>query len=138
MSAKGFLRNALWCALCCGALSLCGAELPPLDTRRIAADEAAGIRFSADKRTLLTVVPTARPVEYVVPDGVTAIGEYAFARCPNLVAVKLPPGVRRIGNCAFYECPNLVRVNIPEGIAAVGSWTFEGCGELKIIYADEE
>mgnify|MGYP000084782190 CR=1 FL=1 len=38
---------------------------------------------------------------------VTAIGDYAFARCYSLTSVSIPNSVTAIGDYAFSDCPNL-------------------------------
>ena len=43
----------------------------------------------------------------VIPDGVTEIGDRAFACCMNLQYVTLPESVTYIGEDAFSECENL-------------------------------
>ena len=45
--------------------------------------------------------------EIIVPDGVTEIGNRAFACCMNLQYVTLPESVTYIGEDAFSECENL-------------------------------
>ena len=53
MFKKWFVYSVSAFVLGCEALSAPVAELPPLDIKRITADEARGIKFSDDKRTLL-------------------------------------------------------------------------------------
>jgi hypothetical protein len=51
----------------------------------------------------------------VIPEGVTDIGEGAFAGCTNLTSVTLPRSLKRIGSRVFSECASLVDVIIPSG-----------------------
>ncbi|MDE5581118.1 MAG: leucine-rich repeat domain-containing protein [Treponemataceae bacterium] len=41
--------------------------------------------------------------EVVIPDGVTAIGEFAFSNCDSLERVQIPESVKEIGECAFFS-----------------------------------
>lgn len=43
----------------------------------------------------------------IIPDGVTSIGEYAFAQCVDLVSVYIPNSVTLIKQYAFSLCPTL-------------------------------
>ena len=47
-------------------------------------------------------------VSYVVPETVTEIGDWAFARCRRLRWIAIPRGLERIGREAFAECESLV------------------------------
>ena len=40
----------------------------------------------------------------VIGDGVTSIGDYAFALCKSLSEITIPAKVERIGEYAFYDC----------------------------------
>lgn len=46
----------------------------------------------------------------VIPEGVTEIGEYAFAYCAGITKVVIPVSVRTIGGNAFLECHALTEV----------------------------
>ena len=50
------------------------------------------------------------PSELVIPEGVTSIGEDAFAYCRGLTSVTIPASVTSIGNVAFAECSSLESV----------------------------
>ena len=68
-----------------------------------------------------------------VPEGVTAIGEGAFADLVDLTAVRLPDGLRTVGEYAFSGCTGLGEVNLPEGVEEIGTGAFTGCGGLTAV-----
>ena len=45
--------------------------------------------------------------EYIVPEGVTTIGESAFARCSGLISITIPNSITNIGQDAFKNCSGL-------------------------------
>jgi hypothetical protein len=45
-----------------------------------------------------------------IPEGVTSIGNYAFANCYRLLSITIPDGVTSIGGQAFAWCPNLQNI----------------------------
>ena len=91
----------------------------------------------------------------VVPDGVTAIAEYAFAytgiteitipdsviridecafyTCTQLKSVVLPKNVTSIENDVFRYCSNLENVKLPEGLKTIGAGAFSGCSSLQTV-----
>ena len=60
------------------------------------------VLFNRDKTTLISYM--AKETNYIVPDNVTCIGEYAFERCESLKSIKIPNSVVNIGEGAFYNC----------------------------------
>lgn len=72
-----------------------------------------GALFSKDM-TRLVCHPGARG-GYVVPEGVTAIGEEAFFECRGLTSVTIPSGVTSIGSSAFSSAQSLVLVDFLGG-----------------------
>ena len=68
-----------------------------------------------------------------VCEGVTAIGEWAFADYPALETVILHPGLVSIGRCAFSGCKSLKNINIPEGLREIGDSAFSNCVSLESI-----
>ena len=73
----------------------------------------------------------------VVPDGVTGIGESAFASIVSVTSVKLPDSVTIIGDYAFDSCRSLSYVFISEGVKTVGFGAFAGCRSLSEINVDK-
>lgn len=54
--------------------------------------------------------------EYAVPEGVTDIGDFAFAGCHDLEKLTLPESLRHIGRGAFRGCKALEEITIPAGV----------------------
>ena len=48
-----------------------------------------------------------------LPEGITSIGDYAFADCINLTSISLPGSITNINQNAFYNCTNLTTINVP-------------------------
>ena len=71
--------------------------------------------------------------EYAIPNSVTTIGDYAFARCSSLTSVTIPDSVTTIGNGAFARCSSLTSVAIPNRVTTIGDWTFSRCSSLTSI-----
>lgn len=73
-------------------------------------------------------------------NGVTEIGESAFADCLLLEEVRLGNNTSTIGSRAFETCMSLERVILPESLRVIGSNAFSGCTCLTDIYytGDEE
>ena len=69
----------------------------------------------------------------VIEDGVTSIGNYAFAYCKNLPSITIPDGVTSIGYGAFYHCTSLTSITIPDRVTSIGFSAFSGCKNLTSI-----
>lgn len=69
-----------------------------------------------------------KKAEITVPDGVTTIGEIAFADS-NLCKITLPETVKSIKGSAFLSNFYLCEINIPVG-CKVGESAFMGCNSL--------
>lgn len=67
---------------------------------------------------------------YDFPDGITEIGEFAFARS-NITQVNIPYGVTTIGYGAFYHCDYLREVSIPSTVTNIAPEAFNHTGWIK-------
>lgn len=118
--------------MCVLGLGIAGASLQLPERADIGVVRAAQADFDIDdKGTLIKYNGTDSDV--VIPDGVTAIGEYAFFCCENVTAVNIPNSVTSIGEYAFGSCKSLTDINLPNGITAIEPWTFESCSSLMEI-----
>ena len=62
--------------------------------------------------------------EVVIPDTVTSILPYAFARIPSITSVKIPDSVTSIGSDAFSSCSSLTSITIPNSVTSIGGYAF--------------
>lgn len=69
-----------------------------------------------------------------VPDGITIIGERAFAGNEAIGKLILPESVVEIQKEAFADCLVLQTLNFPKGLKRIGAAAFEGC--VKLLRAE--
>jgi len=68
--------------------------------------------------------------EIVLPEGLTSIGQNAFACCENLLSVEIPSGVETIYNYTFAGCTALEEIVIGDGVTEISEFAFSGCSAL--------
>lgn len=71
--------------------------------------------------------------DFVIPEEVTSIGDYAFFGCGALTGVTIGNGVTTIGNDAFANCGNVTSLTLGAAVTSIGESAFEGCGKLAGI-----
>ena len=91
-----------------------------------------GVLFDKDQETLIQY-PPAKTGSYIIPNSVTAIGEYAFFDATLMNGVTIPNGVVGIGDYAFQNCYGLTTVTIPDGVETIGVEVFYGCENLLTV-----
>jgi len=69
----------------------------------------------------------------VIEEGVTTIGDLAFADCNKLVSIEIPNSVISIGKLAFRGCTSLTSITIPSSVTRIAKNAFSGCTSLKYI-----
>ena len=93
----------------------------------------SGVLFNKDKTTLI-YCPRRKTGSYTIPDGVTAIGDYAFYYCSGLTSVTIPSSVTSIGGSAFQYCTGLTSITIPNSVTSIVNLAFWDCDSLTIVY----
>ena len=91
-----------------------------------------GVLFNFEKNNLICC-PGGKTGEYAVPDGVTAIGWYAFYGCSGLTGISIPQSVTGIWDSAFRGCTGLQEVIIPDSVIKLDSNAFSGCTGLTSV-----
>ena len=91
-----------------------------------------GILFNKEKSNLIAV-PGAISGAYRIPNGVTQIGDGAFAGCSILTSITILEGVTSIRAYAFYGCSSLTSITIPDSVTSIGYAAFEGCSSLTSV-----
>lgn len=91
-----------------------------------------GVLFSKDKKKLLAF-PAGKSKSYMIPDGVTTIGSYAFSGCKELTSVTLPKSITTIGGDAFFRCTGLTSLILPKSVTRIGTEAFHDCSGLTSL-----
>lgn len=68
-----------------------------------------------------------------IPEGITAIGSYAFSGCMGITGVTIPNTVTSIGDFAFEKCVYLTSVTIPDRVTYIGDFAFNKCTSLASV-----
>ena len=69
----------------------------------------------------------------VIPNTVSAIGNYAFSSCNSLVSVTIPSSVTSIGYSSFSGCGSLTSVTITSSVTSIDYKGFNGCYSLTSV-----
>jgi hypothetical protein len=69
----------------------------------------------------------------VIPDGVTAINDYAFCGSYSFTSVTISNSVTSIGEQAFWGCKNIQSVVIGNGVTTIGERAFHSCTSLTSV-----
>ncbi|MGN1168655.1 MAG: leucine-rich repeat domain-containing protein, partial [Acutalibacteraceae bacterium] len=79
--------------------------------------------------------------EFVIPEGVTEIGDEAFRESGYLAYIEIPSTVTKIGDRAFYDMDDLHKLTIPSTVTQLGEeivTVFDESDPDKVtLYVDE-
>lgn len=88
----------------------------------------------------------ATPVEFFairnfvsidIPEGITSLGNSAFANYSALTNVTIPNTVTSLGSNVFSQCAALKNITIPNSVTSIGIGVFTGCDSLETITIDK-
>ncbi len=68
-----------------------------------------------------------------IPEGVTAIKQYAFYDAESITSISIPNSVLSIGNQSFRQCSNLTSITIGNSVSSIGESAFDNCHDLTAI-----
>ena len=92
-----------------------------------------GVLFGKSDRRLICYPYTLEQTEYVIPQGIGVIGDYAFRLCTGLTDVTIPDSVTNIGEWAFSYCTGLTAITIPDSVTNIGEGAFVVCTGLTAV-----
>ena len=129
--------------------------IPATSTNFVTVD---GVTYNADKTKIL-FSDKEKTGNYVMPDTVTSINNYAFegskiesltisknvneivygvfANCSSLKTVTMPDSVKTIKYSAFSNCEALKTVTLSKSLEFIGSYVFRNCKSLNQISLPE-
>jgi protein-L-isoaspartate O-methyltransferase len=93
-----------------------------------------GVLYNKNKTELIRAPEGITAV--TIPNGVTTIGSYAFARCTSLTSVTIPNSVTSIGSGyvgIFIDCTSLTSVTIEANVTTIGYDAFTSCTSLRSV-----
>ncbi len=92
-----------------------------------------GILYTDNSTVLLRYPIGKAEADITVPEGITAIGDVAFANCRTLSSLKLPESLESIGVSAVSDCDSLREIVIPENVTALSNYAFNNCSMLSKV-----
>lgn len=66
-------------------------------------------------------------IDVYLPDSISNIGISTFANCNSLENIELPTNIKSIDKAAFYNCKSLRNLILPNGIETLGENVFGNC-----------
>ncbi len=93
-----------------------------------------GVLFDKNVRELIAYPAGKTTVDYVVPNGVKNIWDFAFYYCSNIESIKIAGSVLSIGRNAFSYCSKLASITIPDSVMHIDRNAFNGTA----YYADTD
>ena len=92
-----------------------------------------GVLFNKDKTRLIRYPSDKDGASYIIPSGVTTIGDAAFYSCEGLTSITIPNSVTTIEKVAFYNCTSLTSVTFPNSLTSIEDYAFWACFALRLI-----
>ena len=68
----------------------------------------------------------------IIEDGVTSIGNYAFANLTKATSVEIPDSVTSIGSYSFFYA-GVTSITVPDSVTSIGNYAFSQCSSLLTL-----
>ena len=75
----------------------------------------------------------SQATEYAIPNRITDIPQWAFARCEKLEEISIPETVAYIWSYAFFDCKSLKNIEFPDRLLVLSNNALEGCTSLERV-----
>lgn len=92
-----------------------------------------GVLFTKDGTKLIKLPEEYDVEKYIIPEGVTTIGENAFKPRGSIKEVAIPNSVTVLEDYAFYNFSGISTIEIPSSITKIPRYCFGHCGGLKTV-----
>lgn len=92
-----------------------------------------GVLYSGEGKVLERYPIGQMPTDVIIPEGITGIGNVAFACCESMTSLELPDSLTDIGIAAFSDCPGLKSVVIPNRVTELADFAFNSCTDLESV-----
>ena len=124
-----------------GCFKLSAIDVDSTNTKFTSKD---GVVYSKDFLEIL-IYPQGKTGDFVIPDGITKIGENAFNGSDGsgsvtqrgLTKVTIPNTVMSIGSGAFGYCTELTQLVIPKSVSSIEEGAFQNCTGLTQLTIPE-
>ena len=113
-----------------GCSSLERFDLDPANPAFCIDDQGALYTIGMDT---LVSIPGGYPGDFVIPDTVTTVREYAGYGCVAMTGLVIPDRVTDMGDYAFRDCGSLAQVSISESVSTLPRGCFYKCGSLTHV-----
>lgn len=90
-----------------------------------------GVLFRKADKALIAYPASKEASVYNIPQGISAIGDFAFSSCHSLTSVSIPDSVVSLGDSAFAHC-SLTTLFIPDSVTSIGEYAFVSCPNLTL------
>lgn len=75
--------------------------------------------------------------EFLLPESLLTIGEYAFAECKSIRNLTFPKKLVTVGEGAFSMCEGIKSVVLSGSVSTIPAYAFDGCSNLlSVTFAD--